>query len=201
MVQFQTATMLDATTWRLEGLLRGQGGTGDIAAPGHDAGARFVLLDGAVEPLDLSEAESGLGADRALRRRPARSTTRTSSSTSSLTPARRGLTCLPPVHLGAVRDAGSGDVAIAWIRQTRIGGDAWEPVEVPLGEASEAYRVEILDGGEPVRTFAVASPSASTTAADQAADFGAPPSSLHIRASQVSPTEGPGLAAEGVFDV
>ena len=31
-IQFRHATMLDATTWRLEGLLRGQGGTGDVTA-------------------------------------------------------------------------------------------------------------------------------------------------------------------------
>ncbi len=199
-VQFQTATMLDATTWRLEGLLRGQGGTADIAALGHDAGARFVLLDGAVEPLDLSEAESSLALT--ARCGPAGAVYDPDVFVDiMLTPARRGLTCLPPVHLGAVRDATTGDVTIAWIRQTRIGGDAWEPVEVPLAETSEAYQVEILDGGEPVRTFIVATPSVVYDAADQAADFGSPPSELSIRASQVSPTEGPGLAAEGVFDV
>ena len=37
-IQFRLATMIDATTWRLEGLLRGQGGTGDVMAGGHAAG-------------------------------------------------------------------------------------------------------------------------------------------------------------------
>ncbi|SDB31637.1 baseplate multidomain protein megatron [Bauldia litoralis] len=199
-VQFETATMLDGTTWRLEGLLRGQGGTGDVAAAGHEVGARFVLLDGAIETLDLGEAESGLGL-----------TARCGAAGAvydpddfvdiTLTPARRGLACLPPVHLDAERDPATGDVAIGWIRQTRIGGDAWEQVEVPLGETSEAYRVEILDAGVPVRAIAVGAPEAAYSAAEQAADFGAPPASLHIRVSQVSPTEGPGRATEGVFDV
>lgn len=182
------------------GLLRGQGGTGDIAAAGHEVGARFVLLDGAIETLDLAEAEAGLGL-----------TARCGAAGAvydpddfvdiTLTPARRGLACLPPVHLDAERDPATGDVAIGWIRQTRTGGDAWEPVEVPLGETSEAYRIEILDAGVPVRTIAVGAPEATYSAAEQAADFGTPPASLHFRVSQVSPTEGPGRATEGVFDV
>ncbi len=43
MIQFQSATLTGENMWRLEGLLRGQAGTGDIAAAGHAAGARFVL--------------------------------------------------------------------------------------------------------------------------------------------------------------
>lgn len=199
-VQFETATMLNATTWRLEGLLRGQGGTVDIAAAGHAIGARFVLLDGAIEPLEISAAESGLALT--ARCGPAGAVYDPEVFVDiALVPARRGLMCLPPVHLSGARDAGSGDVAIGWIRQTRIGGDAWEPVEVPLGETGEAYQVEILDEGVPVRTLSAASPAVVYTAADQAADFGAPPSSIHVRISQVSPTEGLGLAAERVLNV
>ncbi len=199
-VQFETATMLDETTWRLEGLLRGQGGTSDIAALGHSVGARFVLLDGAIESLELSEAESGIGLT--ARCGPAGAVYDPDTFVDIVVAAaRRGLTCLPPVHLRASRDPGSGDIAITWIRQTRIGGDAWEPVEVPLGEASETYQVEILDAGEPIRTIAVTTPAATYSAAAQTADFGAPPASLHIRASQVSPTEGPELIAERVLNV
>ncbi|MCB1494163.1 MAG: glycoside hydrolase/phage tail family protein [Bauldia sp.] len=199
-VQFQTATMLDATTWRLEGLLRGQGGTGDMADAGHAIGARFVLLDGAIEPLDLSEAESGLGLT--ARCGPAGTVYDPDIFVDIVVPsARRGLACLPPVHVAARRDTVSGDVAISWIRQTRIGGDAWEPFAVPLGEASEAYQVEILDDGEPVRTIDVTTASLTYTTAEQIADFGTPPSSLAIRVRQVSPTEGPGLAAERLLHV
>src|SRR5690606_11692878 len=60
-VQFRLATMIDETTWECAELLRGQGGTGDIMAAGHAAGARFVLLDAAVVALALNEAEAGLG--------------------------------------------------------------------------------------------------------------------------------------------
>ncbi len=113
--------------------------------------------------------------------------------------ARRGLRCLAPVHAQAVRDVGSGDITITWMRQTRIGGDAWEPVEAPLGEASEAYAVAIGDGVDVFRTLTAASPSVVYSAAEQTADFGILPSEISVSISQVSPTEGPGLALTGTL--
>jgi hypothetical protein len=197
-IQFQEATMIDSTTWRLDGLLRGQGGTGDVTAGGHATGARFVLLNGAVAPLAISEAEAGL--ELTARCGPADTVYDPDLFVDiGLTPARRGLKCLPPVQIRAARDAGSGDVSIAWVRQTRTGGDAWEPVEVPLGEASEAYRVDILDGDLVVRTVAILTPTLTYAAAEQAADFGTLPEAISVRVRQVSATEGPGSAVERVF--
>jgi len=199
-IQFQSATLIGAGMWRLDGLLRGQAGTGDIAEAGHAAGERFVLLDAAVTPLSLSEAESGLGLT--VRCGPAGAVYDPDVFTDvTLGPSRRGLKCLAPAHLAAVRDAGSGDVTFTWIRQTRIGGDAWEPVEVPLGEASEVYQVDIFDGPDVVRTLAVTSPSAVYAAAEQTADFGGLPSTIAVAISQVSPTEGLGVAATGLLNV
>lgn len=197
-IQFEAATMIDATTWRLQGLLRGQGGTGDVAGAGHATGARFLLLDRAVAPLAISEAESGL--DLTARCGPADTVYDPDLFVDvELTPARRGLRCLPPVQLRAVRDAGSGDVAIAWVRQTRIGGDAWEPVEVPLGEAGEAYQVDILDAEAVLRSVTTPQPSLVYTAAEQTADFGALPDAIGVRVRQVSATEGPGSPVEQVL--
>jgi hypothetical protein len=199
-VQYQEATLTGTLTYRLSGLLRGQAGTADRAAAGHAAGARFVRIDQAVVPLSISEAESGLELD--LRAGAAGAVYSAETFTDrALIAARRGLRCPAPVRLKGRRDGGSGDVRFSWIRQTRTGGDAWEPAEVPLGEAAEAYRVDILDGDETVRTIATAAPSAAYSAADQTADFGGLPAILSIRVSQVSPTEGPGLAAEKAIHV
>ena len=74
-------------------------------------------------------------------------------------------------------------------------------MEVPLGEASEAYRVEILDGDEAVRVVDTGSPSFVYAATDQSADFGGPVAELSLRIRQMSATEGPGLAAERVVHV
>jgi hypothetical protein len=193
-VQFEAAELTAPGTWRLSGLLRGQAGTADIAAVGHDAGADFVLLDAAVTPLGLSEAESGLGLT--LRCGPAGAVYDPAVFTdTALVAARRGLDCLAPVHLHATRDADTGDVTFGWVRQTRIGGDAWEPVEVPLGESGEAYAVTILDGDDPVRTIDAVTPAATYSAADQIADFGELPDEISVAISQVSQTEGAGLSA------
>ena len=194
-IQFETATLTGENAWRLEGLLRGQAGTGDIAEAGHATGARFVLIDGAVPLLTLSEAESGL--DLTVRSGPAGAVYDPDVFADvALGSCRRGLACRPPVHLSATRDQTSGDVTFAWIRQTRIGGDGWDPVEVPLGETSEAYEVSIFDGATLLRTIPAIAPTATYASADQTADFGDLPADIRVAVSQVSPTEGPGLATQ-----
>lgn len=199
-IQFQSATLTGENSWRLEGLLRGQAGTGDIAAAGHAAGERFVLLDGAVPVLDLTEAESGL--DLTVRSGPAGAAYDPDVFVDvALGACRRGLACRPPVHLSGSRDAVSGDVTFGWIRQTRMGGDGWEQVEVPLGETSERYELAIYDGETVLRTLTVTAPSATYAAADQTADFGDLPSDILVAVSQVSPTEGPGIAVRQVLAV
>jgi hypothetical protein len=169
-------------------------------ALGHDVGVRFVLLDRAVELLQLREAESGLALT--LRAGAAGAVYDPDTFTDvTLTIARRGLRCPPPVHVSAARDAGSGDVTFGWIRQSRIGGDAWDPVEIPLGETAESYRVEILDGDDVIRAIATSVPSAIYAHADQVADFEGAPDEIKVRVSQVSPTEGPGTAIESLLHV
>jgi hypothetical protein len=192
-VQFETASLTGEGTWELSGLLRGQAGTADIAEAGHAEGAAFVLLDGAVPLLALSEAESGLALT--ARCGPAGIAYDPDLFTDvTLGSSRRGLICLRPVHLSAARNAESGDVTLRWIRQTRMGGDAWEPVEVPLGEASEAYRVSIFDGATLKRTIDAGTAVAAYAAAEQEADFGELPDVLSVAVSQVSATEGAGMA-------
>jgi len=99
---------------------------------------------------------------------------------------------LAPVHARA-RRTGEG-IELSWIRRTRVEGDSWELSEVPLGEASEAYRVELLKAGEVVREVTVASASVLYPAAEELADFGAPQSFLDIRIAQISASVGAGAA-------
>jgi SPP1 family predicted phage head-tail adaptor len=86
----------------------------------------------------------------------------------------------------------TGDLALSWVRRTRIGGDSWDSVEVPLAEETERYEVDILDGPDVVRTISSSTPSLTYTAAEQTADFGAPQSSLSLRVYQLSPVFGRG---------
>lgn len=110
----------------------------------------------------------------------------------------RDLMPLAPVHLTGSRN-GSGDLTVTWQRRTRIGGE-WRDGTgaVPLGEASEAYEVDILDGpdGAVLRTLGdLANPTAVYSAAEQTVDFGTPQATIHLRVVQLSATIGRGFPA------
>jgi len=99
-----------------------------------------------------------------------------------------GLRPLSPVHLRLhERD---GDLDITWTRRTRIDGDSWQGIDVPLGEETEAYTVEVLRDGAVLRRAETASPGWTYGAAERAADAG--PGSIQIRVAQLSRAWGAG---------
>jgi len=59
--------------------------------------------------------------------------------------------------------------------------------------------VTIFDGLTAIRTINCSAPSATYTAAQQAADFGSLPSSFGFGAAQVSPLYGPGHLSTATF--
>ena len=69
---------------------------------------------------------------------------------------------------------------------------------MPLGEETEEYDFLILNGANVVRTIRVTSQGALYTAAQQTADFGAPPASLAWRVAQISRAYGRGVQAEAL---
>jgi hypothetical protein len=116
---------------------------------GAEEGADFVLLDRAVQPLPVRLDQLGLP----LRYRigPARDDHSAPTFVEQTVAADgRGLFPFAPTQLRWHRQE-TGDIALSWIRRTRFGGVSWELTEVPLNEASEAYRLEILDETTPVR--------------------------------------------------
>jgi hypothetical protein len=191
-LQFANAELVDGQTWLLSRLLRGQAGSDFAMEDPLPAGAPFVVLGAHMAPI-----ASGLDAlARPMQLRIVASGRNHDDPTAvalTVTPGNTALLPLSPVHVAAVR-AGDG-IHISWIRRTRIDGDSWG-VEAPLGEAVEAYALEILSGGAVVRTIACASPQALYATADELADFGVAQTSLHIRVAQLSSTVGAGHAAE-----
>jgi hypothetical protein len=105
---------------------------------------------------------------------------------------------LAPVELTAVR-GGSGDIGFAWRRRSYTDPNGWGSVVPALDFAPEAYRLTVFDSGTAVRTIATAAPAASYTAAEQAADFGASPTSFTFTVAQVSAEYGAGHVAQGEF--
>jgi hypothetical protein len=115
----------------------------------------------------------------------------------TVTPSAAALWPLSPVHLRAARD-GSG-VTFSWIRRTRIDGDSWDVQEVPLGEQSEAYEIDIFNGSSIVRTLSASTPAVLYSAADELTDFGAPQTTLTIAVYQLSTSVGRGIAAQATL--
>lgn len=180
--QFLTATLLSPGLYELTGLLRGQAGSEHAMRTPLAAGAPFVLLDDTLVRLPVTASDIDLELN--WRYGPV---TRDVGDASyvPLTHAFRGVGARPyaPAHVRGTRSA--GDLTISWIRRTRIGGDSWTIEDVPLSEASELYRIDILDGAVVRRMLVSSGPSVVYSAADQIVDFGSLQAALTVRVRQI----------------
>lgn len=192
-MQFRSAELTAPNTYRLSGLLRGRLGTEEAIA-GHSSGERFVLLQGAIAKVPMSEGLIGLPR---LYKAATIGQTLGSVVSQSFTYRAKALLPYAPVHVHANRD-GSGNMTLRWVRRTRYAGHWRDGGDVPLGEKSEAYVVEILDAGDVVRVLEVTQPEATYSSAQQIADFGAAQASLSVRVMQLSESVGRGEATEAV---
>ncbi len=194
-LQARDAELVGPRRLRLGQMLRGQRGTEALAAAEIPAGARIVVLDGGVARLPLPLEARGL--PRQYRIGPA---VRPLGDPSFIAfeATTQGLALRPfaPAALRARREG--GDIRISWIRRTRIGGDSWEGLEVPLAEETEGYRLRILSGATLLREVETAAPAHTYSATQQAADAAAGP--LEIRVAQRSAVFGYGLEREITFD-
>ena len=180
-VGFAEAEEVAVGRWRLSGLLRGLGGTEDATGAGAEVGAEVVLLDEAVRPLGLVNAERGAVQNWILE--PMGLVTELSGPF-VFDGGMRAETPLAPVHARGMR-LGSGDVRLSWIRRSRIEADGWAEGEVPLDEAEERYRLEILNGSTVVRLVELGEAGFTYAAADELADFGSTQAVLDIRVRQL----------------
>jgi hypothetical protein len=186
-VQFQLAELIAPLTYRLSMLLRGQAGS-EATMAAIAADAPVIFLDKYLTP--LNEGVENYNRPVSYRLVPfGLDAGDVSVVTFDHTASSVALKPLAPQHLKAVRVAGG--IQISFIRRTRLEGDSWEVVEVPLGEASESYVIEIFDGVNVVRTLSLA--SETTLYADEITDFGAAQTSLTLRVRQVSATVGAGF--------
>jgi hypothetical protein len=186
--QFTEATLVGERTYDLRGRLRGQAGTDGVMPDVWPVGSTFVLLNSAMTQIDLALSARGLA--RHYRIGPAQRSYDDPSYT-HLIEAFDGIGMRPyaPVHLRADKDLG-GDYAVTWVRRTRIDGDSWQSVEVPLGEESEGYLVRILKDNALVRETNVTAPAYVYSSADRAVD--AVSGDFEIAVAQVSAQFGPG---------
>jgi hypothetical protein len=197
-LQFANAELVDARTYELSRLLRGQMGSEWAMDSPLAAGAPFVLLDRYVVP--VARGLESLGRTMELRLVAAdRDHGDVIAVDMDSLPSSTALKPLAPVHVTAQRN-GSG-VTVSWIRRKRGPMPASWDVTVPLGEDSEAYELDILSGTSVVRTLSSSTPTVLYASADEIADFGSAQTSLAVRLYQMSASVGRGFPAEATLDL
>jgi len=175
----------------LSDFMRGQKGT-EWATGLHAASDKIVLL-GATSLDFISVNASTIGAHLSYR---GVTSGKALDSDSDKTFRYMGvnLECLSPVHLTGNRHPSTNDWALTWVRRGRL--DSWRDlVDLPLGEASEAYEVDVFSSGTYVtlkRTITSATQSAAYTSAQQVTDFGSNQATLYLKVYQLSATVGRG---------
>ncbi|MCC5977065.1 MAG: glycoside hydrolase/phage tail family protein [Salinarimonas sp.] len=192
------AELIGENRYRLSHLLRGLAGSEAVAGRNLAPGATLVRLDETVVP--LASGLSELGREWQYRIAPVgRDHADDAALAFEAQASRLALKPLSPVHPRLRRVAGG--IEIRWIRRGRVEADAWEPVEIPLGEDGEHYAVEIMDGATPKRRIPVTAPLCLYAQADEIADFGAPRTSLDLRIMQISASVGDGFPFTGTLPI
>lgn len=197
-VQFGTATAIGTKQYRLSRFLRGRRGTDQFMAT-HAVGDSFVLLDAStLKRISSSTAEIGLSR---LYKAPAAGGSLDQTPAVPFTSAAIGLKPLSPVHLSAGRNS-AGDVIINWTPRTRISGEWRDGADSPIGEAIQAYEVEIWDATYTTlkRTLTgISTPTVTYTSAQQVTDFGSNQATVYARVYQLSATVGRGFPRSGAI--
>ncbi|HEY0411900.1 MAG TPA: phage tail protein [Allosphingosinicella sp.] len=177
LIQFGRAEPLGGRHFRLSRLLRGRRGT-EWAASGHAPGEAFALIDAAVL-VAVEPPLAALGAEARILAAGLGDGPDTEPAAIAVT----GEAMRPPspVHLAARRLPG-GDVAVDWVRRSRLGWVWLDGADAPLGEEREAYRLTLTTASSR-RVAEPDGPAFVYAAADQAADGAAGP--LRIEAVQL----------------
>lgn len=197
-IQFRTATLVSAGVYDLSGLLRGRRGT-EWAMGSHATNERFILGSTATWS---REGLQSADLDRTFLLKPVSfGMSLAQTPAQSLTFSAVCLKPYSPVLPGVGRDA-SGNITLKWVRRTRIGGAWANNTDVPLGEDSAAYEVDIFSSSTYLtlkRTITITAETASYTSAMQVTDFGSNQTTIYFKVYQVSAQVGRGydLTSQG----
>ncbi|MBM3617730.1 MAG: hypothetical protein FJX23_04215 [Alphaproteobacteria bacterium] len=192
-LQFRQAEHIEGGAYRLSGLLRGRAGT-ERVVDGHGAGEKFFLLSATVQRLEMPSSMIGLPR---LYKGVSIGGSLGSTEAQLFTYSGNALRPYAVCHVTATRN-GSGDVILRWVRRTRTGGEWRDFVDAPLGENTERYEVEVMNGSVVKRLLTVTTPEATYTAAEQVTDFGSVQPSLSIRIYQLSDVIGRGFTKAAI---
>ena len=185
--QFASATLVAPNTSDLSLRLRGQSGSDGLMPATWPVGSTVVIINAALRQIDLPLSQRGLARHYRI---GAASRGYDGAEVIHQVVAfdGNGLRPYPVAHLRS--QSAGGDTTATWIRRTRIDGDTWQSLEVPLGETLESYQIRIEQSGLIRREATVTSPQFTYTAAHRTADGVIGP--YDIAVAQISQTYGPG---------
>ena len=185
--QFRKAELIADNTYLLSERLRGQFGTDAVMPDVWPEGSLVVLLDQTVGQVPLAPVYRNL----ALKYRigPAnRALDDPSYIEETLAFGGVGLRPYKPCHLRFSRDETKD--SFTWIRRSRIEGDSWDSLSVPVGEEVESYLVRVVQDGAIKREEITQTPDWQYAVSDRSEDgvIG----NYEVSVAQVSSTVGPG---------
>ncbi|CTQ34230.1 baseplate multidomain protein megatron [Jannaschia rubra] len=188
-LQFRDARLVAPGVWALSNRLRGQRGTEHAMRKAHPVGSRVVFLDETLTQIDLPRERVGL--DIHYLCGPAN----LPIDNEAFSPATQvamgeGLRPYAPVHLRCRREGAR--LLLNWVRRSRLDMGGWDIADVPLGEASERYLVQVVAPEDVVVV------ETSVSRSEVSLDVGTWGSrdDLRVRVAQVSDEVGPGQFAE-----
>lgn len=190
-IQYKNAVLIDVDTYRLSGCLRGCLGT-EREISNHTSSDRFIALN-----ISSIYVENGISSEIGLERKiKAVSFDENISDAIVKKFTYNAVSSKPysPVLLGGGRDS-DGNLTLQWTRRTRIGGSWSNNTDVPLGETSEVYSVDILRlDNSVIRTIDnIHSQNTIYSKEQQISDFGSIQSSVKFKVFQVSSFVGRGF--------
>ncbi len=189
--QFANADLIAPNTYWLTSRLRGQAGSDGLMPEVWPQGSQFVLLNGVQSQITLSPnlrrivQHYRIGPAQRGYDDPSYSYRKDAFNGNGYRPYR-------PCHLRAAY-SGAGDLDLSWVRRTRLNGDEWEGIEVPLGEETEQYLVRVLRDGQLIREAMTTTPAWTYTQTVRASDGIVAPFSVSV--AQISANFGAGPAA------
>lgn len=191
MLQFATATLIDTLTYELTDLLRGRLGTeANVGTHGPD---EVLVMASQTTGRRDDFGPGDWGVSRKYKPVSILNDQATAAE-QDFTNDGQGKTPYSPVHITGDRD-GSDNLTIEWVRRTRLRVPGLGSGPVPLGEQTEAYEIDILDGSSPpvvLRTLTSTTPTVEYSAADQTTDGLTPGDPVDIIVFQISDIKGRG---------
>lgn len=182
-VQFVDADLQGDGSYNITGLLRGCRGTEHLIAS-HSAGNVAIVVDNDVFRRTVGASEIG---DTDYYRAVSQGRGIETAGEQIVAFGAAANRPYAPVHGVLTRNTGTNDWAISATRRTRIGAANLDGSDVPLGETSQSWEADIMDGVDVVRTIAGTSLPLTYTSAQQVTDWGSNQTSLEVNLYQISP--------------